>query len=211
MKPDWLNLDTWLISDTHWGHDNIVKYCGRPRHHDQLMLDNWRRLVGPDDTVLHLGDLAYPSKARGRGLDREIRGLPGHKFLIKGNHDNESKEFYRHYFGFEVVGRSTKGFNWLEFEDNNRRVILSHFPWTIGREWKVNIHGHIHNNGYSVDVLGMGKDHRNISVEVMNYEPVKLGWVLHHGRFQRPGEAGSWNDGDRRERFETYVLGERFS
>src|SRR5690348_13012574 len=173
MDSPLISLDTWLISDTHFGHKNIIKYCSRPQNCDRLMIDNWKRLVDPNDTVLHLGDLVMTGQ-NGWKYNAEIFNLPGHKYLLKGNHDRGTNTYYKRQFNFEVVGKSLDGNYWLSFEHNNRRVILSHFPWSRGREWHVNVHGHIHNNGYSAEALRMNKDHRNISVEVMNYEPVRL-------------------------------------
>src|SRR4051812_20693645 len=47
----------WVISDTHWFHNNIVKYCDRDMAHNEIMLRRWNETVNPGDPVLHLGDL----------------------------------------------------------------------------------------------------------------------------------------------------------
>ncbi len=53
-----IDLDTWIISDTHFGHKNIIKYCDRPLNHNELMIEQWGDLIKWQDNVLHLGDLA---------------------------------------------------------------------------------------------------------------------------------------------------------
>jgi len=45
----------WFISDTHFGHANIIKYCSRPfrtaGEMDKVILDNINAVVKPDDTL----------------------------------------------------------------------------------------------------------------------------------------------------------------
>jgi len=48
---------TWLISDTHFGHKNIVQYQQRPESHEVIMLSEWIDAVGEHDDILHLGDV----------------------------------------------------------------------------------------------------------------------------------------------------------
>lgn len=84
---------TWVISDTHFGHANILTFRDssgdliRPGfknidEHDQLIIDNWNSVVKPEDRVYHLGDVAIPR----RGL-KFLYALNGRKALIGGNHD----------------------------------------------------------------------------------------------------------------------------
>jgi calcineurin-like phosphoesterase family protein len=75
-------------------------------------------------------------------------------------------------------------------EFNGRRVLFSHYPDVerIG-QWDVNIHGHIHNSGYGHE-LDVNKDYRNISMEVMDYKPVKLWDVLYNGKFEGSRRVG---------------------
>ena len=60
---------------------------------DQIMADNWNRVVGQGDKVYHLGDVAIGRK----GLDILDR-LNGRKILIKGNHDIFKAKDYLEYF-----------------------------------------------------------------------------------------------------------------
>ncbi len=54
--------ETWIVSDTHFFHINIGKYCNRPENWQDMIIENWNRLVSPDDDVLHLGDYCFGSK-----------------------------------------------------------------------------------------------------------------------------------------------------
>ena len=46
---------TWFVSDTHFGHANIIRHCSRPfadaGEMDAAMVANWNALVRPDDDV----------------------------------------------------------------------------------------------------------------------------------------------------------------
>ncbi len=161
-----INLDTFIISDTHFGHNNIVKYCDRPENHDEIMFDKWLGAVSIDDTVLHLGDLTFKNKDF-----MNIGILPGKKFLIKGNHDHKKDSFYND-LGFTIVEDG------ISFQQGPRKIIFSHYPVKDReRYWDINIHGHIHNNGY-VTLEDNGRRFINVSVEVMDYTPTKLRDIL---------------------------------
>lgn len=92
---------TWIVSDTHFGHENIVGYCHRPLDHDQVMIAEWRAHIPDDATVLHLGDLVYTGNARFKHITaKELTGQ--RKLLIKGNHDHQRFSFYKA-CGFSIV------------------------------------------------------------------------------------------------------------
>ena len=51
--------NTWVTSDSHFGHENIGGFCHRPLDYDQIMVAEWRKAVPDEATVLHPGDLCY--------------------------------------------------------------------------------------------------------------------------------------------------------
>lgn len=179
-----LALDSWLISDTHFGHDNIRRLCGRPDDHEWRIHDAWKEMVRARDVIVHLGDLAY------RGSDSYLKqffvGLPGDKYLLPGNHDKKPNSWYERR-GFTVLDcllreivldRRTirhTGFYW--HDGQGRRILFSHYPDQQLLDWTINIHGHIHNNDYPAG-CNPERDYRNISVEVTGYRPLRLRDVL---------------------------------
>lgn len=178
--------NTWLVSDTHFGHDNIVGFCHRPEDHEQTMLAEWRAHVPDDATILHLGDLSYRSNARFKHLmSKELTG--GRKLLIKGNHDRQGFNFYKQ-CGFQVVRPfciSYAGDVGRGFKEATYWISFSHYPWDddeMGRpmgDRDLRVHGHIHNNGYSRDAfVPFLKQHINLSVEQTKYRPVNLKVLL---------------------------------
>jgi calcineurin-like phosphoesterase family protein len=176
-----IDLDTFIISDTHFRHKNIIKYCGRPMNHDMIMQFNWNHTVGHNDTILHLGDVATWYGDTTEAVDI-IASLHGKKLLIMGNHDKLGASWYED-LGFEIIEPQT-----IKFPKVGT-VRFSHYPETENLNWQVNLHGHIHNNGYPPDA-DPKKDYRNVSVEVMDYEPVRLRDVLYNGRFASHKELG---------------------
>ena len=193
----------YLISDTHFFHRNIGKYCSRPSHWQKLIINNWKRIVGSYDTVIHLGDFAFYSRNKA-GTERLVRELPGHKILIRGNHDGSIKKMTE--LGFlvwqpDIINRIVDGYRFVVLDhtlhDEARAnlfrsgvgpngspmhsIILSHRPLTglCGPYF----YGHVHNNPMPFDddnkYYQMDKVYgRNICVEMMNYQPVPLPALL---------------------------------
>ncbi|MCF6303155.1 MAG: metallophosphoesterase, partial [Devosiaceae bacterium] len=60
----------WFTADTHFGHQNIIKYSNRPfadvKEMDAALIENWNARVKKGDIVYHLGDvgLCAPEKLR---------------------------------------------------------------------------------------------------------------------------------------------------
>lgn len=195
-----LTPDTWLISDTHWKHENIIAFCNRPADCDALMVVNWHRLVQPTDEILHLGDLAL-GVGRGWGVyEILLATLTGKKFLLKGNHDKNRAAFYRS-VGFELLDSSAlhlastvdstiKRTRVLRQTVLGRRLALSHVPLRDDGSWDVNLHGHLHN----VRCLPAPK-WLNLSVEVRDYQPVRLGALLSDRESSSNENRGTENNG----------------
>jgi calcineurin-like phosphoesterase family protein len=185
--------NTWVVSDTHFGHDNIVGFCFRPEDHEQVMVAEWRAHVPDDATVIHLGDLAYRGNARFKNIiAKELTGA--RKLLILGNHDRQRYSFYKQ-SGFQIVrpfaiGVSPMGDSLYAVTDvrtppqSKWIVSFSHYPWSEAEdgpmsERDIRLHGHIHNNGYTRDgFVPFLRNHINLSCEQTKYRPVNLKLLL---------------------------------
>lgn len=152
-------VDIWIISDTHFGHENIIRYCDRPfkdaYEMDGVMIDRWNTTVKPQDHVYHLGDVTMSQP----GLHRVMPRLNGHKRLILGNHDNSAPmRDYVKYFEKILVWRLFKP------------IIFTHVPLhreSFGKA-DVNVHGHIHQHDSPKG------PYINACVEKWDYRPVHI-------------------------------------
>ena len=88
-------MNTWIISDTHFGHENIIKYCNRPfssvEEMDARMIKLWNNVVKKNDIVYHLGDFGVGNKEY---ISKIVSKLNGRIFLILGNHDSHPVKWY---------------------------------------------------------------------------------------------------------------------
>jgi len=82
----------FALADLHLslGTDKPMDIFGEVwRDHPTRMAEAWDRLVAPEDTVLLPGDLSWGKNPAEAAPDLEWIGMrPGHKLLLKGNHDS---------------------------------------------------------------------------------------------------------------------------
>lgn len=178
MHPDLiLNDNTWIISDTHFGHANIIKYCGRPYNHNQLMVDAWEQMIRPNDYVLHLGDVSIWHRSHVQWAQR-TKNLPGKKFLILGNHDGQWTEIqWRTVAGFTV----TPPFIWTP--DNwQASILFTHEASAPAGTWEFNVHGHSHTHAPFGRYERLQATYYNLAVEGTSYKPIRLGEILNELR-----------------------------
>lgn len=161
--------NTWLISDTHFGHYNMIKLSGRPLNFNEKIINNWTRKIKPDDQVLHLGDLSiFFGPTRDMWADMAA-SLPGKKDMIRGNHDKEEVGYY--------LMRGITIIRPLILSVDGKQVVFTHQPEDPAKGFDINIHGHMHGNTHHQYPFEMDR-HIDISCEVMDYTPVKIGDLL---------------------------------
>ena len=166
----------FVISDTHFGHENIIQYCKRPFRDvgemNRAIIENWNRVVEPHDIVYHLGDVYMKDPS-------VLSALNGRKRLILGNHDN-GKDQNLH-AAFQKITM------WRMFPEYN--CVLTHAPIHIDpngqggddhagerkSKWQFNVHGHIHHNRSPT------KWHINACVERIGYKPIELARLVTTG------------------------------
>lgn len=147
--------NVFLISDTHFGHTNIIKYCGRPfatpDEMDEALVSNWNSTVSSSDKVYLLGDVAMSHKKL-----PILEQLNGTKILIKGNHDIFALKYYTPYF------KDIRGSHELD------GLLLTHIPVHESQKtrYRGNIHGHTHDKNLP------DPWYTNVSVEQIDYTPI---------------------------------------
>lgn len=170
--------DIWFISDTHFSHDGVCRFTrndGSPlrpwndvMEMDEVLIDNWNKVVKKDDLVIHVGDVCFS----GQRYDIIMPRLKGRKHLIRGNHDLFSEGRYQRYFQ-KVLG--------IKVLDQYAITHVPIHPESMAR-WKGNIHGHLHSNNVTLlskktgEALTGRNDPRyfNVSVEQINYTPINF-------------------------------------
>jgi len=154
-------VDLWIISDTHFGHANIIKYCDRPFKSAELMdetiLANWNDTVRDNDIIYHLGDVYFRNP-------QILYALKGRKHLLLGNHDNGRCQHLQ--ATFRKIGI------WRKFPP----LLLSHIPVHPGtletNQCQFNVHGHTHNRNLQ------DQHYINVSVEQTGYKPIHIDEVI---------------------------------
>lgn len=121
----------WIISDTHFGHDNIKKYCNRPDDCDEQILKNLKN-IPQDDILIHLGDFCLGNDEYWHKRFFEI--VKCKAILVKGNHDKKSYSWY-YKNGWNFVCEK------FDFKHEGKYITFSHIPQKITN---INIHGHYH-------------------------------------------------------------------
>ena len=167
-----VNRNIWVVSDTHFNHENIIRYCGRPFANAEEMnlslIDKWNSVVKPHDIVYHLGDVYIGKPDKVRGI---LPLLVGRKRLILGNHDNIADGILHKHFEKILV--------WRQFKDFG--VTLSHIPLhegSLNDRFPINVHGHIH------EKLVDDPRYVNVSVEHTNYGLINLEEIKQFGEKQ---------------------------
>ena len=165
-------MSVFVISDTHFGHKNIIGYCDRPfddvHHMNKMLTQWWNEVVSDEDIVIFVGDFCM---GNGSHLGKYLPYLNGTKICVKGNHDPSTEKLLAGGFAFvcESMVYNHKGslyfFSHHPIEPEKARLdILDN----IGA--RAHIHGHLHNS----KPLVSGRRALNVSCENTNYRPMLL-------------------------------------
>jgi calcineurin-like phosphoesterase family protein len=175
--------DTFVISDTHFSHANILSFLQdngekvRPgfscfEEMDEYIVNKWNSVVKPYDKVYHLGDVVMKKR-----YIHVVNRLNGKKRLIMGNHDIFGFRFYADYFEEVYAMRILP----------KEGIMMTHIPLHMNsiKRGCINVHGHIHERIIGQDtrmVLGhISAQHPfyfNACVEHHAYTPVSMDVVI---------------------------------
>ena len=182
-----MTKDIWVISDTHFSHENIIKYCDRPftdrDYMDEHMIDKWNSVVKPGDKVYHLGDV-YMGEGGQERFAKIAPRLLGQKRLILGNHDNGKDKLLQSVFQKIGVWRMFSEFGLLlthvpvhpssltrierkaKWSNDDQKYLVEATTYNLK-----NIHGHTHTNA---EPDGDTKNYKCVCVELIDYTPVHI-------------------------------------
>ena len=186
-----MNDNTWFISDTHFSHANIIRYCNRPWNHglgedgqlivddsdveamNKTIVDNWNKVVGKDDIVWHLGDFSFGKKDN---VEKYFKQLNGRINIVLGNHDKQKVKFYYDVGFHRVYDRPVI---------INNFFILSHEPLQWVQNPMYNIFGHIHDNPIYKTWSNRGCC---VCVERHDYTPISWKEIMNHIKKEDEGD-----------------------
>lgn len=166
----------FFISDPHFYHKNIIKYCHRPfenvKRMNEEMIDAYNSMVSRNGRVLFCGDTFFCGTSEAKKI---MSALNGKKFLVIGNHDQAPHKMIER--GFEMVAEVL----FTKIED--RPIRICHYDyWNLRSPWdnryqelrqpevdgEILIHGHTHQKH---PVL---LNQINVGVDAWNFCPVPM-------------------------------------
>lgn len=149
-------MSTWVTSDLHFYHENILKFDSMARFRRDLygtgpeavlamnedMINKWNSRVQPEDTVILVGDacMGYSNKLKSR-LRELLPRLKGKIILVRGNHDPHQGDQVWIDHGHRVVDMYKQTMN------DKQLVTFCHYPlasWEKGHYGAIMMHGHCH-------------------------------------------------------------------
>ena len=167
-------MNTWFTSDTHFGHENIIKYCNRPFENveqmNETLIRNFNQRIKPNDRVFFAGDFCFRNSAGGKKGEGETHKatyyqekVNGIWTFIKGNHDrnNSLKTCIE-----KIVIRY-----------GGERICIVHNPLHADKNYKYNFVGHVHER-WKIRKLGDSSIMINVGVDVWNFTPVSFEEIM---------------------------------
>lgn len=139
-------MRTFITSDLHFGHTNIMKFCPQSRarfrndvnYMNEAMVTEWNTIVQPEDLVYILGDVAFLPAQK---ATEYMRRCNGRKILVQGNHDRKLLNDPSFCRCFEEVH------HYLDINYNGHKICMFHYPiaeWDQMHRGALHFHGHLH-------------------------------------------------------------------
>ena len=157
-------MPVFFTADTHFGHGGARALYRRPfattAEADRAMVERWNAVVGPDDEVWHLGDVAVGPKPE--AVISIVSALAGRKHLVRGNNDSDAVCAL-------PVWASVQEFVRITVE--GVALTLCHYAlrsWADQARGAVNLHGHSHGR------LKPMTRQFDVGVDAREFRPVRL-------------------------------------
>jgi len=154
----------------------MEELCGRPKDFEVRIFKALQSVLTPEDILIHLGDIVLASGQEAKAHDMFVQTLPGKKWLVRGNHDRKSNNWYLNH-GWDFIADS---FRDVYF---GKVVAFSHVP-IADDGYDINIHGHFHNTDHrnhepALQAIKNPKQYL-LALEYNAYQPWNLQTLLEH-------------------------------
>lgn len=157
-------MNIWITTDTHFNHKKMYEQWKiRPADFESKIFKGFLS-IPESDLLIHLGDICI-------GKDEEMHQkyivpLKCKKWLIRGNHDNKSNNWYLEH-GWDFVGYH------LIDKYFGLKLLFSHIPTPLNGQ-DFNVHGHLHDRTHRPDEEMNDSKHLLRSLELQGYAPITL-------------------------------------
>ena len=157
----------FFTSDLHFGHKNLCQGLRgmTSEESDQLIINNWNKVVTKRDLVYVLGDITMENQ---NDIPKYIKQLNGRIILIGGNHDTKQCCDVYKKLGITVMGvLKYKGYICTHIPIHPRELVIDGV-----QQWRGNIHGHVHQFEKGKAKYDYGPLYYNVNIELHNYTPI---------------------------------------
>lgn len=180
--------NVWFTADLHFGHAKVAGLRGfdDTLDHDLTLAMNWIARINEGDQVWVLGDLSGGSATAEKRALGLMRGLPGEKHLVSGNHDSVwpgHHNAHRKQRAYLDVFESVQAF--AKRNMIGHKVLLSHFPYEgdhteadrfadfrLKDMGKWPLHGHVHDEWQQIGRM------INVGVDAWGLAPVPINDII---------------------------------
>lgn len=191
----------WVISDMHLFHQRVAESRGfsSPEEHDAILLDNYCKVVKPDDIVINGGDLTVGGKQKVLNALEVCRKLPGKKISIPGNHDPWSP-IHRDAQKWFAPAMETFCYiaHFMRKRLDGTNVLFSHYPYAYDHfevprymQYRLPNLGEFLVHGHGHDSTKMVDKQINVCPEAWDMKPVSQEEILELIRDYNDRTAGS--------------------
>lgn len=184
----------FFTSDFHLFHQNVLKFDNRPFndiHEMHISIEEgWNEVVGPDDTVIYIGDLSFARGDDKLFVEGMMYNLNGTIHYVMGNHDKLED--------IKKISKFSSIQDYLEVRVKHNQpnpnlngaliktetlFCCMHYPifeWNKKHHGSYHLHGHSHGNIYNGDEKGYYDGRRVMDVGCMlhDYKPVSYKTVI---------------------------------
>ena len=174
----------YVTSDTHFCHDKPFIYKERGFNDidemNNVIIENWNKLIKPNDTVIHLGDVMLNNNEEGIKC---LESLNGNITIIIGNHDtNRRINLYKEAKNVTNVEFGTRlNYKGYSFFCSHYPSICSNFDMNEPlKKQVINLCGHSHTVNHFAD---MDKDKGYIyhcELDAHSMYPVSIDTIIYN-------------------------------
>lgn len=187
--------NTFITSDHHFWHNNVIRYCQRPfatvEEMNEKMVIAWNNVVPHNAIVYHLGDFSMAFRA----VETFTKRLNGLKILVAGNHDfchpahkkskteENQKIWVQKYIDngwagvlfsevMEIPGVATVNVNHMPYLENFGEQDIRHAKHRPKDDGRWLLCGHVHEKWAQRGKM------INVGVDVRNFEPITFAKIV---------------------------------